>query len=328
METTHNARLSPRALYHAFWHTAWTRFYDRSRLEGWEVWEHRFDHIIRTECDAFAAIAEMLASLQDGYTLLKTPSLVQADLTARAERTSPVSFRWWNRGVAYIRIHTFDHPELALHLHAALEEMEGACGFLIDLRGNRGGLLHQANIASSLFMRRGQAMSWEWWQEGIFRKQISLVGDEGIAFDTTTRNGDVLESGIWTRFPHVTVGRPVYLLIDRSTASAAELFAGILRDNDVVVIVGSESAGKGIGQDTLIVANGCELKVTDGVFLPPSRQWFGDDAQTFRNGVHPHVEVLPDRRYNGDLVADVAYCHMLGLPDPRLPAPHAGSRAA
>jgi len=78
--------------------------------------------------------------------------------------------------------------------------------------------------------------------------------------------------------------RPVVLLINRGTASAAELFAAALHDNGRAVIVGEASFGKGLIQRVYDLPNGGALRLTIGEYLRPNRQ----PVQTVR--LHPDLQ--------------------------------------
>jgi C-terminal processing protease CtpA/Prc len=117
------------------------------------------------------------------------------------------------------------------------------------------------------------------------------------------------------RFPNIVGGRPLIVLIDGKTASAAEFFAATLRDHKLARLYGTTTGGKGISQATIKLFDGHALQVTSGTFLPPSGQFFGDHRQTVFNGIEPHYRVYNDGP--GDHVLDVAYDHMLRDLEPR-----------
>src|SRR5262249_11153593 len=93
---------------------------------------------------------------------------------------------------------------------------------------------------------------------------------------------------------HETVGgtlprRPLVVLIDRGTASAAEILAAALADDADAPVVGTRSFGKGVFQQEESLANGGALKLTVGEYFTP------DGVNLARShGIHPEVEVSDD----------------------------------
>ena len=118
-------------------------------------------------------------------------------------------------------------------------------GLVIDLRGNRGGLLRQAvSIAGQMILN-------------------GLV--------TTTAGRNPQSSHIWPggSGEDGAMGRPIVVLVDGRTASAAEILAAALSDNGRAVVVGSATLGKGLVQTISPLPNGGELFVTWSRVLAP-----------------------------------------------------------
>ena len=118
-------------------------------------------------------------------------------------------------------------------------------GFVVDLRGNRGGLLREA---------------------------VSVVGEvltTGIVVTTAGRNPQ--SSRVWQSGTggDGAKGRPIVILVDGRTASAAEIMAAALEDNGRAVIVGSSTLGKGLVQTIAPLPDGGELFVTWSRVLAP-----------------------------------------------------------
>ncbi|MQR99029.1 S41 family peptidase [Gluconobacter aidae] len=112
-----------------------------------------------------------------------------------------------------------------------------AAGIIIDLRGDRGGVLQQAVTTAALLL------------------------DHGVAVTTHGRNP--LANHIWAvQGGDMTNGTPVVILVDGRTASAAEILASALADHRRAVVIGSETLGKGLVQVIGQMPNGGELFVT------------------------------------------------------------------
>ena len=118
-------------------------------------------------------------------------------------------------------------------------------GLVIDLRGNPGGLLNQAVDMSSKFLQKGQVVVS---QHGrIDRDQVYAVqsGEEGPKF-------------------------PIVVLVNRNTASAAEIVSGALQDHDRALIVGETTFGKGLVQTVFNTPENTGLALTTFHYYTPS----------------------------------------------------------
>jgi len=115
-----------------------------------------------------------------------------------------------------------------------------ADGLILDLRGNPGGLLSQAVSVSRVFVDHGVVVS----TEGLHEPSQAFYAN-GTAVGTL----------------------PLVVLIDRSTASAAEVTAGALRIGDGAIVVGERSFGKGTVQAIEPLVGGGALKLTVARFL-------------------------------------------------------------
>ena len=117
-------------------------------------------------------------------------------------------------------------------------------GIVIDLRGNRGGLLRQAVAAAD------------------------LVLDGGLVATTSGRHPQA-SSHWWATEGDVTGGRPLVVLVDGRSASAAEIMAAGLADRGRAIVVGSSTLGKGFVQTVATLPDGGELFVTWSRVLAP-----------------------------------------------------------
>jgi carboxyl-terminal processing protease len=146
-----------------------------------------------------------------------------------------------------IRITGFSHSS-DIHLAHALQDGLAAStqpsGIVLDLRGNRGGLLRQAITISDTFL------------------------PAGVVAMTAGRNPEA--SHIWRSSEgELAEGIPLVLLVDGRTASSAEILAAALADRGRAVVVGSTTLGKGLVQTIDPLPNGGELFVTWSRVLAP-----------------------------------------------------------
>ena len=166
--------------------------------------------------------------------------------------------------VAVIRIVQFSAQsgrETRAAIKAALEA--GASGIVLDLRGNPGGLVEEALVVAGSFLL------------------------EGVAYQEQGREGPPRNIHITTGWT-LTSDLPLVVLVDYGTASAAEMLAAALRDNDRAAIVGEQTFGTGTTLHTFRLSDGSALRVGVLDWLTPSGN------AVFRVGVTPdEVVALP-----------------------------------
>lgn len=168
-------------------------------------------------------------------------------LTVRIPRRGPVeaslSVEARPGGVVLLRIASFP-AGMAGRLEAALAGST-ARGVILDLRGNRGGVLSEALAVADLFLESGRIAS----ASGRHR-------DAGRAWDAAP--------------PDLLGGRPVVVLVDGRTASAAEALAAALADRRRGAVVGSATRGKGLIQIVLPLPGEAELHLSWAELLTPA----------------------------------------------------------
>jgi carboxyl-terminal processing protease len=133
-------------------------------------------------------------------------------------------------------------------------------GVILDLRDNPGGLLDEAVEVASAFLDSGPVVTYE--RRGEAPRTLSALGRG----DTST---------------------PVVVLVDTSTASAAEVVAAALQDRKRAVIVGSRTFGKGSVQEPTRLSDGSAIELTVGRYRTPAGRVIDG------TGVEPDVEVPP-----------------------------------
>jgi carboxyl-terminal processing protease len=148
--------------------------------------------------------------------------------------------------VAYIRVARFSEStgsDFARALEAA--DLAGASALVLDLRDNPGGLLSQGVDVAERFVPAGETIV-----EVRSRSQI---------------DSRVYRSGISRKWE-----KPVAVLIDGGTASAAEIVAGAIRDHRVGTLVGERTFGKGSVQSIFAFEGGNALKLTTALYFTPA----------------------------------------------------------
>ncbi|MEK0431594.1 MAG: hypothetical protein RL139_1398 [Gemmatimonadota bacterium] len=149
-------------------------------------------------------------------------------------------------GVGYVVVTTFgDSTEVELVRAVDSLRTAGARALLLDLRGNPGGLLAQGVGVADLFLDAGA--------------RVVTTAGRTAAVRTTYVDSTAAR---WT-------GMPVSVLVNGLTASAAEIVAGALQDNDRALIVGRPTYGKGSAQAIYKLDNGAALSLTNARWYTP-----------------------------------------------------------
>jgi carboxyl-terminal processing protease len=171
--------------------------------------------------------------------------------------------------VGYVRLLSFPGGS-AGRLERAAKKLvrQGAAGLIIDLRDNPGGLISQAVETVSLFVEKGVVCT------------TAGLHQDGRVFQAS---GDV-------RFPSL----PLVVLVNPSSASAAEIVAAALQDHDRAVVVGRRTFGKASVQSIRPLSNGGALKLTTATYLTPRGV---DLAET---GVRPDIRAFDNVRTQTD----------------------------
>lgn len=161
--------------------------------------------------------------------------------------------------VGYIRLNQFSE-NAAPEMRAAIREFErkNVRGYVLDLRGNPGGLLFASVEIARMFINQGRIVS------------------------TVNRRGD--NDPLMARGNNIT-DKPLVVLIDGGSASASEILSGALRDNKRATLVGTRTFGKGLVQSVQPLGNGCGIAVTISKYFTPN----GTDIN--KKGINPDIEV-------------------------------------
>jgi carboxyl-terminal processing protease len=152
-------------------------------------------------------------------------------------------------GIGYINLSRGFNFTTAEEMRIAVANLkeQGMTSLILDIRGNRGGLVDQAAKVSSMFLYSGQ-------------KIVSMRGRNQNIFpprDIPSRNSNPDDY-------------PLVVLIDRGSASASEILAGALQDHDRAQLVGENTFGKGLVQNVFPLRNGSGLTLTTGQYYTPS----------------------------------------------------------
>jgi carboxyl-terminal processing protease len=156
----------------------------------------------------------------------------------------------------------------------------GARALVLDLRGNGGGLLDEAVKIASIFIPDGTIVSTDGRSQP---RQVYVAKGNAIA-------------------PRV----PIVVLVDRGTASAAEIVTGAIKDRGRGKVVGTHTYGKGVFQEIETLSNGGALDITVGEYFTPSGRNLGGGGVRQGVGIPPDVFASSNPRARGDSALKVA----------------------
>ena len=236
------------------------------------------DHILSADGKSFAKMA-----LRDAVLILrgrpgsivklaiKRQKLPRFNLSIERAIIKVASVRVsLKKNIGYIRVSRFS-DRTGAEVQAAISTIwdnlgNSLKGFVLDLRRNPGGLFDQSIEVADLFLDKGRIVS------------------------TRARSSDFHYRATKGDFSR---GRPLVVLIDKGSASAAEIVAGALKDNLRATLIGSRTFGKGSVQTILPLSAEDRLKLTTSIYLTPS-------GRTVEGGITPHIEVLSGKKEKTD----------------------------
>ncbi len=192
-------------------------------------------------------------------------------ITRRKVEIPTVEHRKVSGDIGYIQVTNFASTT-PVRFQQALQELnnESITGLVVDMRSNPGGLLSAAVDMLSLFVAN--------------KPVVTMRGRNGKVQSASTK-------------PEQTVAMPypVVVLINEESASAAEIFTGVLRDYRKATTVGEHTYGKASVQDLYALPEGASAKVTIAKYFLPSGEDIGrktdEDGTYISGGIKPDIEV-------------------------------------
>ena len=203
-------------------------------------------------------------TLMEAVKLMRGPVGTSIDLTVRRKNVKkPLEFKITRKiievksvyseiiskekNIGYIRLKSFNENSDKQFLKSIknFEKNKKIKGYVLDLRNNPGGLLTQAINITDFFLDDGEIVSTKGRNVSETRKFFARKGDE-------------------------VKGKPIVVLINNGSASAAEIFAGALKDHKRAIILGENSYGKGSVQSIIPLKNGGGIRLTISKYYLPS----------------------------------------------------------
>ena len=157
-------------------------------------------------------------------------------------------YKVFDNGIAYLSLSGFTRDAAKEMKEKFMEMRKGRelKGFVIDLRGNGGGLMNEAVDIVNMFIPKGKAV-------------VSMKGKSATSNSVHATMSDPVDLEI-----------PLAILVDGNSASASEIVAGAIQDYDRGVIIGQRTFGKGLVQNILPLSYNTQMKVTVAHYYIPS----------------------------------------------------------
>lgn len=222
-------------------------------------------------------LVEVNGTQVTGASLVSTIALIRADIGKRVDllvvrneqriltsiktgkvQAKSVELTQVSSSVALVEIASFISGT-ANEVSEALKSANYKSGVIIDLRNNSGGLVKEAVAVAEQFIGSGIIVSYK-------------VNDSEKVFRAVNSN---------------PIKVPVVVIINRNTASSAEILAGAFQDRNRGVVIGERSYGKGSVQELISLDDGSKLELTVALFLTPSGRIIEEV------GITPDLAVAP-----------------------------------
>ncbi len=197
---------------------------------------------------------------RDGWSEPRQFTIERAIIEIESVESEPLADK-----IGYLRINNFQantYGDMRQHLKDLRTNMGGIHGLVLDMRDNPGGLLDQSIQISDAFLSEGTI--------------VSTVG-----------HGDTLRDTQEAKSANTEEDYPIVVLLNEGSASASEIVAGALQQNDRAVVVGDVSFGKGTVQILYEFPDDSALKLTVAQYLTP------DGVSIQNTGIIPDLQAIP-----------------------------------
>ena len=217
--------------------------------------------------DDFNTIADYIKG-EEGTTVNleveRNGERIKFEIKREKINTNPITIEMLENNIGYLKLPSFDE-DTSKDFEEKVKELQsqGAQSLVIDLRNNGGGIVSEATDIADMLLDKGQTI-------------ISTVDKD-----------DKKEITYSKKAPIFTM--PITVLVNENSASASEILACSLKDNERAKIIGTKTYGKGIIQTLLSLTDGSGLKITTEEYYTPK------GTTIHKVGIDPDEEVkLPD----------------------------------
>lgn len=186
------------------------------------------------------------------------------DIIRQKINTNPITTKIIEDNIGYLKLPSFDEGTCE-DFKTKVEELQknGMKSLIIDLRNNGGGIVDESTTIADYLLKKDETI-------------ISTIDNNSKKKNTVSKNNPIFEM-------------PIVVLINENSASASEILACSLQDNERAAIVGTKSYGKGIIQTLLSLSDGSGLKITTEEYYTPK------GTTIHKEGIKPNYEIeLPN----------------------------------
>lgn len=234
------------------------------------------DYIVKVEGQSYTGeqITEATNKMKGKEGTKVQIQIIREDETLDVEveranvRVNPVEADIYEGNIGYLKISSFDQGS-ASEVTKKVEELkaQNIKSLIIDLRNNGGGIVDEAIEIADLFTSKDST--------------LLITKDKHDNESVSKAKRDK------------AIELPIIVLTNENTASASEILAGALKDNNVAKIVGTTTFGKGVIQELLTMKDGTGLKLTTNEYYTPNRNKIN------KVGIEPDEKVeLPEEYRN------------------------------
>ena len=217
--------------------------------------------------DDFNTIADYIKG-EEGTTVNleveRNGERIKFEIKREKINTNPITIEMLENNIGYLKLPSFDE-DTSKDFEEKVKELQsqGAKSLIIDLRNNGGGIVSEATDIADMLLDKGQTI-------------ISTVNKDNKKEITYSKKAP-------------TFTMPITVLVNENSASASEILACSLQDNERAKIIGTKTYGKGIIQTLLSLTDGSGLKITTEEYYTPK------GTTIHKVGIDPDEEVkLPD----------------------------------
>jgi len=181
-----------------------------------------------------------------------------------------------NESLGYIKVNRFaetTYDEFKGQLEILVKQ--GITSLILDLRNNPGGYVFAAEKMADEFLKRGDLI-------------LMTKNKTGVTENSVAKRRGLFENG------------QVYVLVNENAASASEIVAGALQDNDRGLIVGRRTYGKGLVQREMSLGDGSAVRLTVARYYTPTGRSI---QRPYANGDRSYFSDYQNRYKNGELIS-------------------------
>ncbi len=200
--------------------------------------------------------------------VLRDKKTLKFNIVRKEIKLKAVTSKMLDGDILYLKINTFMSNKTSGELLYEVRSHKDAKKIIIDIRNNGGGLLQNAVQISSLFLKNG--------------KVVSVV------------NKNAPKQVFMANKLLKTVDTPIVVLVNGYSASASEIFAAALKENDRAVLVGEKTFGKGVVQRVVPLPMETCINVTIAKYLTPKNN------DIHKKGIEPNLEIKNPKKVTND----------------------------